>query len=608
MTPPTHSPDASHALEPERADLLGALRRRGRGIRSAFSLRNGIAAFAHAGLYVGAAGLWLTMALPALPRWPILIVLLVVAFGLYFLRKTPLTEQDVVAYIDARLDAQETILSAWEAVQGESAEAFDSHTLRQALRLLQESTASTRPTLLPVVARTLPLGLATLAALWFVPVPSVVAMTGPETLRIEDASLLERIERLEELAPDEESRRLLAEARAEAAELQRALAEGVDPREALDSMDSIREQLERVERQSQSTESEALQEAVRELADEEPEMAEALAERNLEDLDREVTRAAARREEADRQRARQALERAAEAARDAGDEELAESLLRRRDLLDQREEQAALARRLAEAMPELMEGELGRQLERLSRDGDASDLDEATVDAMEEAWSRLTPEERRQLAEAMRRQQAAENRHAAEESESEGETLSADEYERMLRESLEHLEELQRGAGQGGQSGGAMPVPRPGGQGGQGGGGQGAGQGSGQGAGQGSGQGAGQGSGQGQGAGQGGGGSGAGGQGGGSGQGNAGGTTPTLEGGEGPLARVRPRVGAGTPSRSWIEWGTPGAPTDQGGGGGGIGGGSVGPSEGGGIGRSRVPADYEDHVRTYFHGERERRE
>lgn len=595
MTPPTQSPNASDEPAPERADLLAALHRRGRTVRQAFALRNAIAALTRAGLYVGAAGLWLTMAAPSLPRWPVVVVLLVAALALYFFRKTRLTEQDVVAYVDSRLNGQETILSAWEAAQRGPMGALDAITLRRALRLLNESTVSTRPALVPAVAHTFPLGLATFVALWFVPVPVVVAMTGPDMLRIDDASLLERIERLEELAPDEESRRLLAEARAEAAELQRALAEGVDPREALDAMDSIREQLERVERQSQSVESEALEEAVRELADEEPEMAEALAERNLEDLDREVTRAAARRESADRERARQALESAAEAARDAGDEELAESLLRRRNLLDQREEQAALARRLAEAMPELMEGELGRQLERLSRDGDASDLDEATVDAMEEAWSRLSPEERRQLAEAMRQQQAAENRQAAEESGAGGDTLSADEYERMLRESLEHLEDLQRGAGQSGQGGsGAMPMPqRGGGQSGQGGqGGQGAGQG-GQGAGQG-GQG-----------GQGCQGSGAGGQGGGGGQGNAGGVTPVLEGSEGPLARVRPRVGAGTPSRSWIEWGTPGAPTGEGGGG--IGGGSVGPSEGGGIGRSRVPADYEDHVRTYFHGERERR-
>lgn len=573
------------------------LRRRTRSVRRGFALRATIAALTQAALYVGGVGLWVSMFAPGLPRWPIVAVLLVAVLALYLLQKTALTEQDVVAYVDSRLNGRETILSAWEAAQRGPVEGFDAHTLRQALHLLRESSASTRPALLPPVVRTLPLGLATLAALWFVPLPPVVAMTGPETLRIEDASLLERIERLEELAPDEESQRLLAEARAEAAELQRALAEGMDPREALDSMDSIREQLERVERESQSTESEALAEAVRELADEEPEMAEALAERNLENLDREVTRAAGRREVADRERARAALERAAEAAQEAGDEELSESLLRRRNLLDRREEQAALARRLAEAMPELMEGELGRQLERLSRDGDASDLDEATVNAMEEAWSRLTPEERRRLAEAMREQQAAENRHAAEEAEGGADTLSADEYERMLRESLEHLEELQRGAGQSGAGGGTMPVPQRGsGQGGQ----------NGQGAGQGQ-SGQGQGAGQGQGSGVGGQASGAGGQGGGGGRGNAGGNTQVLEDGEGPLARVRPRVGAGTPSRSWIEWGTPGAPGEEGASEGSVGGGEVGPSEGSGIGRSRVPADYEDHVRTYFQGERERK-
>ena len=55
-----------------------------------------------------------------------------------------------------------------------------------------------------------------------------------------------------------------------------------------------------------------------------------------------------------------------------------------------------------EAMPELGEGRLGRQLERLARDGESMELDEATVDAMSEAWNRLSAEERQRLAEAMR--------------------------------------------------------------------------------------------------------------------------------------------------------------------------------------------------------------
>ena len=82
-------------------------------------------------------------------------------------------------------------------------------------------------------------------------------------------------------------------------------------------------------------------------------MARALAERDLESLDRAVAQAAARREEADRQRAREALREAARRAREEGDDGLAESLLRRESLLQERSEQAALARELAEAMPEL---------------------------------------------------------------------------------------------------------------------------------------------------------------------------------------------------------------------------------------------------------------
>ncbi|MDQ3034965.1 MAG: hypothetical protein M3Y87_21330, partial [Myxococcota bacterium] len=69
---------------------------------------------------------------------------------------------------------------------------------------------------------------------------------------------------------------------------------------------------------------------------------------------------------------------------------------------------------------------------------------------------------------------------------------------------------------------------------------------------------------------------------------------------DGPLARVRPRVGRGAPSRSTVEWLDPAgmdAP-ESAYEGGATGAGARG--EQGAIERMPIPQDYRDHVREYF--------
>ena len=340
-------------------------------------------------------------------------------------------------------------------------------------------------------------------------------------------------------------------------------------------------------------------------------MAQALAERDLESLARAVQRAAGQREAADRERARSALTQAAEAARVAGDNELSDGLLRQRDTFDRRAQQAALARQLAEAMPETQRAALGRQLERLTRDGDADGLNQAMVDAMAEAWQRLTPEERERLGRALASAQEAENSQAAAEEEAAAQPMTADEMEQQLREALAALDEMQQQLGgsreaarssAGGptrSSAGGVPVARQG---------QGSGQGQGQSAGQGQGQGGGQGQGQGSGQGQGNGsgrgqGQGTGGTGSGGGAGPQAGETAALDTDSPLLGRVRPTRRAGAPSRSWVEWVDP-----QGSGaaaGAVVGGGPAVAGEGGqGVERAPIPREYQDHVREFFGGDR----
>jgi hypothetical protein len=64
---------------------------------------------------------------------------------------------------------------------------------------------------------------------------------------------------------------------------------------------------------------------------------------------------------------------------------------------------------------------------------------------------------------------------------------------------------------------------------------------------------------------------------------------------------VRPTIGAGDPSRSWVEWVDPeGMPESERGPGVGGATGSAAHGEAGGIERAPIPEDYRDHVRTFF--------
>ncbi len=603
-------------MEEGRTPTKGQLNRLARSVRRTLVLRHLLRWTAVVATVVGAVGLVATLIFPAIPRWPSFALL---AFGpligLWVARRKRPSEADVVVYVDRRLGADEAILTAWE-----DEAAAERTKVAAAEHLGRARPKDVRPTLASGDLIGLPFAAGTLAAILIVPTPPPVPVTpGPRMVQVDDADPLTRLERLPEIARTEEERERLEAIAREAEELRHRLAEGMEEREALDALDRLQERIEEEARQPASPEERRARDAAVEALESEPEMARALAERDLESLDRAVAQAAARREEADRERARQALREAAEAAREEGDEGLAESLLRRESLLDRRSQEADLARQLAEAMPELAGEGLRRELERLDRgESDGSELSQEMVDAMREAWSRLTPEERQRLAEKMREAGIGENSQAGDPTEpGEGQPISADEYERMLREALEETRQMQRqmGGQQGG--GGAMPIPGQGQGSGQG---QGQGQGSGQGQGQGQGQGngngqgsgngngQGQGSGNGQGQGQGSGSSsGAGGTGGDDeGRGPGGGRTPDLNSGDSTLARVRPRVGTGAPSRTWVEWVDPsGQPTGGDAPAGGDTSGGAAPSgESGGIERAPIPEDYEEHVRTYFGGDR----
>jgi hypothetical protein len=558
-------------------DLLGLIRRR-------LAWRAVVRETAGTAVVVGAAALVVALVAPGAPRWvPWVALPLGPLLGLWRARRHAPSEEALVLHVDRALAADEAIVTAWEL--GDAAPPLLRRTVAHAAALVRAADPrDVRPRLHGERLALVPLAGVFFAAAGAVPVPPEVPGGGeerPDRVRVADAEALRRIERLPEEARDARQRQALEEAAREARALRRALARGIERRDALERLASVERAVREGGRRPTAAERRAREAASEALAPERA-MRRALETRDPAAFDRAVERAAARREAADRARARRALRDAAAAARAEGDGDLADSLLARERLLERRAEQAALARELAEALPELAGARLRRQLERLSRDGDGGGLARETVDAMREAWSRLTPEERQRLADALQRAEAADNREARARAEGEGRAMSADEMERRLRAALDDLDRLR--ARVGGAGGGGIPVA-----GGRGGGANGAGHGA-------AGRGAGRGGGAGRGDGAGAGGTG------GSGSGGGDGRTGAVDATDGPLARVRPRVGPGLPAETSFEWVDPeGAPLPEGVPDGEASG-EAAAGRPGAIERAPIPQDYREHVRTYFGG------
>ena len=557
---------------------LAALPSLARTVRRALLARTLVAELAGWAAVLGSSSLFFALARPGGPRWvPAALLALAPFVGAWRARRQAPSEADVVLFLDRRLGAGEALVTAWEL-----GERSPEGTRTAAEASLAAATPErVRPRVVFGDAWALPMALATFLASALVPVPAPSGRGADrEEVRLEVGEPLRRLERLPEVAP--EDRRAALEVAAEHARtLREGLAAGLERRDALDRIESLRAALEEALRPASPDALRARERAAEALAAE-TELAEAVRDGDAERRARAAERAAARREAADRERARAALDAAASAARAAGDEGLASELEADARLLARRSEEAALARELVDAMPELAGAELGRSLERLEREGDGSGLNRAMVDAMREAWGALSPEERERLAAAMRDLPPAEA--GGEAVSPPAGAMSAAEMEAALRAALEHLDALQAATAAGG---GGMPMP-------VGGSGSGAESGSGSGAGAGAGAGSGSGSGAGSGSG-----SGAGGGSGGGGRGPEGGSTDALGGGDGPLARVRPRVLPGLPSFSTTEWIDPdGTEAPRSASGSATGAGTA--SEAGAIERTRIPEAYREHVRAYF--------
>ena len=418
------------------------------------------------------------------------------AAGLAIARRRRFSDEDVALYLDARLGSAETIATALE-LSGDGAEArpATAHVAQQASLALTKATPKVvRPRLLRAAHLGLPLGAAAIAWVSVLPLPPSPP-TPPPPPGIEKVALasilgLEKVIGLEQLdARDEKQRERLKKLSEDAKKLRDKLQKGVEKREAVDDMTKLRDALTAERLSLGEGERAGLESALGKLGDhaETRDAARELGDRDLAAFDEEMEKLANSLEKADRERAKKTLEEAAETARKGGAPGVAKELEEQRKLFAQREKRAEALRELSKALGDSLGKEGKEALGDFNRDRSPK-AEQKLAEKLEEALKKLTPEQRKQLAENLKRQagQMPEGDEDGPEPPTKkqlqdlAKQLDTPEGQKALEDALKkqaekpgeasgeaerqkQLGEAQKGLGElGGQMGMPMPMPGPG--------------------------------------------------------------------------------------------------------------------------------------------------
>ncbi|WP_437936227.1 hypothetical protein [Sorangium sp. So ce341] len=458
---------------------------------------------AAAGLMLGAAGAaaaWQARH-GALRPWMAGGGLLGAAAGAAVARRRRWSDPDVALFLDGKLGASESVSTAVELAAAERAgdgaprdgapAARDVVFAHAAAALDRATVKEARAPLWRPWHAGAPLAAAAIGVLSWAPLPPAPASAAPppgaEQVRMAEIAGLERVIQLSEVdARDAAQRDRLKRLADDAKRLREKLRSGVERREAQADIGALRDAIT-AERLSlgEGEQRHGMESALGKLG-EDPQLkraAKALGDRDLVAFDEEMERLANRVEKTDRERARKALEEAAEAAKRAGAPGVAKALEEQRELLDRRGQEADKLRELAEALGEAL-GDEGREaLGELGRTGSGKDA-RRLAGSLEKALEKLSPEERRQLAERLKRQVARSPGGAPGEAASEEQLremarqLATPEGQRQLEEQLRRmaqeggpsseeserqraLDDAQRGAGEAEGQLGGTPVPAP---------------------------------------------------------------------------------------------------------------------------------------------------
>jgi hypothetical protein len=389
------------------------------------------------------------------------------ALGFVWARRRRWSDRDVALFVDARLGSNELLSTAVDLRRsgrsGENGEAAqpesDSHSagravLQRASELLDTlDPRRARPRLLLRLHALAPAGAMLSAALLMAPLPppppAPPVPTGAQLVRLSDLSALDAAVALDRVDPrDAGQDKRLRELAERARKLRDELRRGMPLREAQAEVARLREDIaaERLKLTDQASRpglEAALAELEKNSALDRPRTL--LGNGDLTEFDGAMRELANRVEERDRDQALESLAKAARAAGAKGNRALEQLLEAERKLFEERSSKSLALRELARALGDKLGQDGQRALGELSKSGSpeaAAALGKALADALE----KMSPEERRRLAEnlAQRMQGKAGDGQAMTRAELEelAKRLRTPEGRAELRKTLEDLARL----------------------------------------------------------------------------------------------------------------------------------------------------------------------
>lgn len=397
------------------------------------------------------------------------------------------SDEHVALYLDEKLGSNEQIVTAL-GLRTESTEAAR-HLQKNAIEALGRGRAKVRgPKVLDAPQLLGPVGAAAIVWLSLAPLPPAPALArAPGVERVQQGKVkgLERIEALRDQkgrSPEDERRlRALAD---EAKKLRGDLGQGMEKREALARMAKLRDSIAELRSELGKEHNRQGLEAAIAALNEHPELrraARALGDGDITAFDQEMQRQANQAEKQDRESAKRALEEAERAAREKGAPGLADALKQQRDAFDKRSAEADALRELGRALEGKLDPEALEDLKEFGSSGDPKAA-QRLAEAMGKALSKLTEDERKRLAEQLKKQLeqspgGAPTPMTQEEIEELARRLASAEGQKELEEQLRQmatpeaapeaqrdgaLDDAERGLNEAERGLGVMPMPMPG--------------------------------------------------------------------------------------------------------------------------------------------------
>lgn len=384
-----------------------------RSVRTRITLRHVLTGLAVGALIavIAALGAWRTRHGTWRP-WMAAAAGIGVIAGLVVAARRRWSDAEVALFLDGRLASNETITTAVEMRSGaEEDDLARAVVVRQAAEALEKGDPKrARPRVWRWEHVLIPAGVAAFVAILRLPVPALAAPLSPpgvSEVRVAEAEGLEKVIALGTLAtPDPEQAERLKKIAADAEKLKEKLREGMEEREAQSEIARLRDAIAAERLAIGDGERRAgLEAAHGRLAQEKllADAAKALGDRDLTRFDEEMQKLANSREKSDRDAAKKALEEAAEAAKKAGAPDVARLLEEERKLFEERSKRGEALRELAKELGDGLSPEARKDLEELDNGGldkDSGKLAEHLADAL----GKLTPEERKRLAEKLKEQ------------------------------------------------------------------------------------------------------------------------------------------------------------------------------------------------------------